>query len=55
MTWQCEGDTIVCHGTFDYTSGTGKFQGISGSNTFVGNIQVSWPDGTASGYSTINR
>jgi hypothetical protein len=53
--WQCEGDTQICHGTFNYTGGTGKFQGISGSNTFVGHIQVNWPDGTTSGYSTINR
>lgn len=53
--WQCQGDTVVCHGTLEYTGGTGKYQGISGSNTFVGHIGMNWPDGTASGYSTINR
>jgi len=55
LSWRCEGDPQTCHGTFEYTGGTGKFQGISGSNTFVGHTQVNWPDGTASGYSSINR
>lgn len=55
LTWQCEGDTHACHGTFDYTGGTGKYQGISGSNTFTGVTQVNWPDGMASGYATWNR
>ena len=54
-TWQCEGDTQVCNGTFDYVAGTGKYQGISGHNTFIGHIQVNWPDGTTSGYTTFNR
>jgi hypothetical protein len=54
-TWRCQGDTQSCNGTFEYTGGTGKYQGISGSNTFVGHTQVNWPDGTASGYSTVNR
>jgi hypothetical protein len=54
-TWQCQGDTQSCNGTLEYTGGTGKYQGISGSNTFVGHIQVNWPDGTASGYTTFNR
>jgi len=53
--WQCEGDTVTCHGTFDYTGGTGKYQGINGHNTFTGVTQVNWPDGTASGYATWNR
>jgi hypothetical protein len=53
--WQCEGDTTACHGTNDYTGGTGRFQGVTGGNTFVGHTQVNWPDGSASGYSTINR
>ena len=42
-------------GTFEYTSGTGKYEGISGNNTFVGITQVNWADGTASGYATWNR
>jgi hypothetical protein len=55
ISWQCQGDTQICNGTFDFTGGTGKYQGISGGNTFVGHTQVNWPDGTASGYSVINR
>ena len=42
-------------GTFTYTGGTGKYQGISGTNTFVGVTQVNWADGTSSGYATWNR
>jgi len=42
-------------GTFQYTGGTGKYKGISGSNTFVGVTQVNWQDGTSSGYATWNR
>jgi hypothetical protein len=55
LTWQCEGDTEVCHGTFDYTGGTGKYQGVSGSNKFTGVIHVNWPDGMVSGYALWNR
>ncbi len=55
LSWRCEGDTETCHGTFEYTGGTGKYQGISGSNTFTGVTPVNWPDGTASGYATWNR
>jgi Asp-tRNA(Asn)/Glu-tRNA(Gln) amidotransferase A subunit family amidase len=36
-------------------NGTGKCQGISGDNTFVGVTQVNWKDGTSSGYATWNR
>jgi hypothetical protein len=50
-----EGDIIDCAGTFDFTGGTGKYRGITGHNTFAGHTQVNWPDGTASGYSIINR
>ena len=42
-------------GTFEWTSGTGKYKGISGSNTFVGVTQINWADGTTSGYATWNR
>jgi len=55
LKWQNEGDGITGPGTFEWTGGTGKYQGISGSNTFVGHTQVNWPDGTASGYATWNR
>ncbi len=54
LSWQCQGDTHDCHGTFDYTGGTGRFQGISGSNKFNGVVQVNWADGTTSGYATWN-
>jgi hypothetical protein len=53
--WQCQGDTQICNGTFEFTGGTGKYQGISGSNTFFAHPAVNWPDGTASGHSTFNR
>jgi hypothetical protein len=53
--WQNEGDGTTGPGTFEWTGGTGKYQGISGSNTFVGHTEVNWPDGTASGYATWNR
>jgi hypothetical protein len=53
--WQNEGDTIVGPGTFTFTGGTGKYQGISGKNDFVGVTQVNWADGTASGFATWNR
>jgi hypothetical protein len=53
--WQCEGDIVNCAGTFDYTGGTGKYRGINGHNTFSGHTSVNWPDGTASGFSTVNR
>jgi hypothetical protein len=55
VTWKCEGDTDTCRGTFDYTGGTGKYQGISGSNTFSALTAVNWPDGMATGHATWNR
>ncbi len=55
LKWQGGGDTKTGNGIFDYTGGTGKYKGISGSNTFVGVSKVNWPDGTASGYATWNR
>lgn len=55
LTWRCEGDTHSCHGSFDYTGGTGRYQEISGSNTFTGVTQVNWPDSMATGYSIWNR
>ena len=55
LTWQNQGDTVTGPGTFVYTGGTGKYQGITGNNTFVGVTQVNWQDGTATGYATWNR
>jgi len=56
--WQNAGDPNVGKrnpGTFEYISGTGKYQGISGKNTFFGITQVNWADGKSSGYATWNR
>jgi hypothetical protein len=55
LSWKCEGDTVACSGTFEYTGGTGKYQKISGSNTFSALTAVPWQDGTASGFATWNR
>ena len=56
LTWKCEGDTVHCTGTFEYTGGTGKYGGISGSNnTFAATTEVNWQDGTATGFATWNR
>jgi hypothetical protein len=55
LTWQNQGDTVTGPGTFQYTGGTGKYQSISGNNTFVGVTQVNWQDGTTSGFATWNR
>ena len=55
LTWKCEGDTVVCSGPFEYTGGTGKYQNISGGNTFSAMIVVQWKDGTVSGFATWNR
>jgi hypothetical protein len=57
LTWQGAGTPGgLLPGTFQYTGGTGKYQGISGDNTFVGHPgQVDWKDGTSSAYATWNR
>jgi hypothetical protein len=55
LTWRGAGTPSRLPGTFDYTGGTGKYKDIKGSNTFVGNVTVSWPDGTGSGFSAWNR
>ena len=55
LKWQGGGDTKIGPGTFEYTGGTGKYKGISGSNTFVGMQPVNYPDGAASGWATWNR
>ena len=55
LSWRNEGNTVSGPGTFEWTGGTGKYKGISGSNTYVGVTQVNWADGSASGYATWNR
>lgn len=55
LSWSSKGDNTTGPGTFEYTGGTGKYEGISGKNTFVGVTQVNWADGTASGFATWNR
>jgi hypothetical protein len=53
LTWQGAGTPGAggrTQGTFQYTGGTGKYQGISGDNAFVGVTQVNWKDGRSSGY-----
>jgi hypothetical protein len=55
LSWRCEGDTLACHNSFEYTGGTGKYKGITGQNTFTGHIEVNWQDGTSTGYATWNR
>jgi hypothetical protein len=55
LSWKCEGDTVGCKGTFDYIGGTGKYEKISGNNTFSAMTSVRWKDGRVSGAATWNR
>jgi hypothetical protein len=56
LSWKCEGDTVHCSGPFEYTGGTGKYAGISGSNyNFSATTEVNWQDGTVTGFSAWNR
>jgi hypothetical protein len=55
LKWRCDGDTVDCFGTFEYTGGTGKYQSASGSNTFKSRTNVNWKDGNISGFATWNR
>jgi hypothetical protein len=57
LSWRCEGngDGTPCRGTFEYTGGTGKYQAISGKNSFEAHGAAEWPDGTFSAYATWNR
>jgi hypothetical protein len=56
VSWKCEGDGVHCNGPFEYTGGTGKYAGITGSNyTFSATTEVNWQDGTVTGLSTWNR
>ena len=46
---------VANRGTYIYTGGTGKYEGLSGDGGyFYGHILTNWPDGTAGGYSTWN-
>ena len=43
-------------GTYSYTGGTGKYEGLSGDGGyFYGHTITIWDDGTAGGYSVWNR
>ena len=55
LSWRCEGDTVACSGTFEYTGGTGKYEKVTGSNTFAAKTAVQWKDGMAAGSATWNR
>jgi hypothetical protein len=55
LKWSCDGDTINCTGTFQYTGGTGKYQSASGDNTFVAVTTGVWKDGSVSGLAIWNR
>ena len=44
LSWQNEGDGVTGPGTFHYTGGTGKYEGIKGDGTFVGVTQINWAD-----------
>lgn len=55
LTWVCDGDTVDCRGTYEYTGGGGKYQAINGKGTFHAATRVNWPDGMASGHATWNR
>ena len=55
LSWQNEGDGVTGPGTFQYTGGTGKYEGIKGGGTFVGVTQINWVDGLSSGFATWNR
>ena len=42
-------------GSFTFTSGTGKYEGIKGTYPFVAVTEVNWPDGAVTGYAIWNR
>jgi hypothetical protein len=53
--WSCDGDTVDCSGTFEYTGGTGRYQSATGNNTFRARTVTNWKDGNVSGFATWNR
>ena len=43
-------------GSFSYTGGTGKYEGLKGNGGFfIGHTVTNWKDGSASGYATWNK
>lgn len=56
-TWHCEGGAPMsgkpCAGGAEFSGGTGKLEGLSGTSRFDGNTVAFHPDGTGSGYTTI--
>lgn len=59
--WTCDGAVATPPGaiaalncTNTITGGTGKYDGATGGNTFVGVTQFAHPDGVVSGYSVVN-
>ena len=52
LQWDCQGDTVECSGPFTWIRGTGKYQGISGTNKFQALIVGISEHGNASGYSS---
>ena len=38
LTWRCAGAMPACPGEYTWTGGTGKFQGIRGTDRFQGNF-----------------
>jgi hypothetical protein len=55
LKWTCEGDTVDCTGTFEYTGGAGRYQSASGTNAFKARTVANWTDGNVSGFATWNR
>jgi hypothetical protein len=53
--WQAQGDGLAGKGTFDFIGGTGKYQGINGTNYFTAVIRLDPKDGTLSGTTIWNR
>ena len=51
--WQAEGDIVVPRGIYEFVGGSGKYQAIRGSGTYISHLSVNWPDGMASGYDTF--
>jgi len=47
LKWKCNGEEL-CRGDFQWIGGTGKYEGLSGDNTFYAQIGIG---GTAQGYS----
>jgi|TARA_B110000438_G_C15761704_1_gene627605 hypothetical protein len=57
VTWVVKGKLGQANpGSFTYSGGTGKYEGMSGDGgTIIGHIVTNWTDGDASGYALWNR